>query len=215
MRCPFVSWGFCSWLVGADSEPPADTISISGQLVIISAYLTKQPSKSPEGPVLAAPAAVKRTLQKQLRSGVRQVSEPSGPQTHAPAQAAPEVPPDDKIQALRDEFNAKVQAMSAHFQGAMLSVQKQAADVANTLAHSQAQTRQKVQDMHDSHVARVDQIEAKIETISSSVCTKQDLSSLLAEALSKQSQEFRSMMAKRSPEPSPVNNEAAKAAKHS
>ena len=212
---PIRQLGVCSWLVGADSEPPADTISISGQLVIISAYLTKQPSKSPEGPVLAAPAAVKRTLQKQLRSGVRQVSEPSGPQTHAPAQAAPEVPPDDKIQALRDEFNAKVQAMSAHFEGAMLSVQKQAADVANTLAHSQAETRQKVQEMHDSHVARVDQIEAKIETISSSVCTKQDLSSLLAEALSKQSQEFRSMMAKRSPEPSPVNNEAAKAAKHS
>ena len=51
---------------------------------------------------------------------------------------------------------------------------------------------------------RMSQIDGRVQQLSDAVCTKADISGLLTEALAKQSNEFRSLMAKRSPEPSPV-----------
>ena len=52
---------------------------------------------------------------------------------------------------------------------------------------------------------RIQALETKLEDVSKNICTKQDFSNLLAEAMARQTSEFRQMMAKRSPEPSPVH----------
>ena len=52
---------------------------------------------------------------------------------------------------------------------------------------------------------RIQALETKLEDVSKNLCTKQDMTALLAEAMSRQTSEFCQLMAKRSPEPSPAH----------
>ena len=64
-------------------------------------------------------------------------------------------------------------------------------------AHGQAKIDQALQS-YDSQLQQV-------EAIQSNACTKDDFASLLKEAMAQQSAEFRSMLAKRTPDPSPAH----------
>ena len=66
--------------------------------------------------------------------------------------------------------------------------------------------KKQVEQIREEQETRIQSVETKIGNLADAICTKQDGSNLLSEALSKQSTEFRQLMAKRSPEPSPMHD---------
>ena len=160
--------------------------------------------------MVAAPPALRKVLDKQIQAGVRQVSlQPPA------ALLCPNQPPaprsDAQLCDLRDEMDDKIKALTEHFSSTVVAIKDQVA--ANVAAvHEIKSEAVKAAKLAEDHEIRMCHIDGKVQQLADSVCTKADLSGLLAEALSKQTNEFRSLMAKGSPEPSPVH-ESAKAAK--
>ena len=118
---------------------------------------------------------------------------------------------DAAIRELRDEFQAKITSMHQHFDSTIATVQSRV-DEAKTLA-SDAATSAQLEFQRISE--RQEVIESKVEHVASSLCTKQDFSALLQEAMRQQASEFRQMISKRTPDQSPMHGEGdSKAAKY-
>ena len=182
-----------TWIIGCETEPPSETITIRGCLVLITKCPAKDDVKGSSSAVLAAPQHVKKSLDRQFQAGVRQ-SLPEGSGQTRPDPPTPAVPfQDARLDELREEMNQKLIAVSGQFQ----------------------RTVEGLQGSLDSKFGAVQQAHAELrQAVAEGVCSKTDMSQLLAEALARQSAEFRQMMSKRTPDPSPVNQEASKAAKH-
>ena len=212
---PMRQLGPNAWLIGAEQDPPSEMISINGEWALITPQSSKVSEKNSDGVVLSAPASIRKSLQRQIQTGVRQAVRAQSDVSAATPLHPPVTPANDaKIQELRDEINEKMQAMTAQFDKSISSVRSEMADFVSTATQSHDETQAQVQELRAEQQHRISGVEAQISRLTEAVCTKQDLSSLLTEALAKQSSEFRSLMAKRSPDPSPMNDHS-KAAKTS
>ena len=91
------------------------------------------------------------------------------------------------------------------------------AQMQHDVSQTREEAREQVAELRDEcqkQHQRVESIEKNIQELAANTCSKADLSAVLAEALAKQSSELQGWLAKRSPEPSPVND-PNKVPKHS
>ena len=67
---PLKQLGPSTWMVGAETPPTSDTASFRQELVLITKEMPKQSSKQPDTAVVAAPQAIRKTLDRQLKHAV-------------------------------------------------------------------------------------------------------------------------------------------------
>ena len=89
LAVPLRQMGANSWLIGAEKEPPHETITIAGELALISVYQPSKNLKMPSSAVLAAPASIKRELDKQIQAGAYSCGVPEKEVKPAPAPMLP------------------------------------------------------------------------------------------------------------------------------
>ena len=165
---------------------------VAGSLVLIVPEKPVDNRKSKASVVVAAPDSVRKSLDKQILSGAQ-------PQNLAPPPQLPvqlQLPRQDaQLSDLRGEVEDK------------FKVQEQMASTEAKATEAAAQVRDEMSGLVQAQEEKFQRVEDQVQAISASVCTKTDMSNLLQEALARQSAEFRVLMAKRSPEPSPVHNQ--------
>ncbi|CAE7348164.1 hypothetical protein AK812_SmicGene2884 [Symbiodinium microadriaticum] len=201
-----------SWLIGSDGPPPKETLTVQGTLVLLREESRKSKSK-PESAVVAAPARFRRALDDHiLTANIAAQSSAPAVQTSRSSVKAPFAATPPQIDALRAEFEERLGEVNAQVQDVICQVQK-----ANTESKTaQNNTTQKIgelQEVCSQQQARLQAVELGVQTMAASMCTKEDLSSVLATALAQQSSELRSWLSKRTPDASP-SHEPQKSAKH-
>ena len=201
-----------SWLIGSDGPPPKETLTVQGTLVLLREESRKSKSK-PESAVVAAPARFRRALDDHiLTANIAAQSSAPAVQTSRSSVKAPFAATPPQIDALRAEFEERLGEVNAQVQDVICQVQK-----ANTESKTaQNNTTQKIgelQEVCNQQQARLQAVELGVQTMAASMCTKEDLSSVLATALAQQSSELRSWLSKRTPDASP-SHEPQKSAKH-
>ena len=120
-------------------------------------------------PVLAAPASVRKSLVKQIQSGVPKALPHEKPfQPQAVPLIQPIMPTSDPlIQELRDEFQAKIQSVRQHFDSAISAVKDQVVE-ARSLASDAASSSQRE---FQAIAQRQEAVETKLEQVAQSVCS--------------------------------------------
>ena len=190
-----------AWIVGADQPPPAETIMVAGTLVLIVPLKQTGNQKASDSVVVAAPDSVKKSLDRQISNAQHYV-----PVT--PVQPPLQLPlprQDNQLLDLKGEFDGKLKALTDHFNSTVVSLKEQIQTSASSSTCVVDAVKSEIAGFKHVQDDRIRKVEEQVQSISSSLCTKADMSALLQEALSKQSAEFRQLMAKRSPDPSPAH----------
>ena len=190
-----------AWIVGADQPPPAETLMVAGTLVLIVPLKQSHGQKTPDSVVVAAPDSIKKSLDRQISSA----------QQYAPV--TPVQPPiqlplprqDNQLLDLKGEFDGKLKALTDHFNSTVVSLKEQIQTSASSSTGVVDAVKSEIASLKHVQDDRIRKVEEQVQTISSSLCSKADMSALLHETLSRQSAEFRQLMAKRSPDPSPAH----------
>ena len=200
-----------AWLLGASAAPPRETLLVQGSVVLLREEVLKQ-KPARDSAVVSAPSNSRRALDEHLRTiSVRSSPLPAQPLAlPIPARMAPG-PQQSQVDALRHEFEEKLQDLTNQMQHTFSRVELDLAQNKEVQASTQSQLRELQTEAQEQH-ARVERVETSISSMAASMCTRDDLSQVLKEALAQQSQDLRALFAKRSPEPSPANA-PAKAAK--
>ena len=184
-----------SWLIGAEDAPAA---------ALITEYPPNKSQKMQNSAVLAAPPSIRKALEKQTQSGSYSCAVP---ETEPRPVVAPLPPPvqDEQLQDLRQEFQAKLQAMSTQVDNTTVRLQAQVSQATASASEAQKVVQANISQHAEFQHNRIQALETKLEDVSKNLCTKQDMTALLAEIMARKTSEFRELMAKRSLEPSPVH----------
>ena len=201
---PLRQMGGQSWLIGAEDAPPHDTITISGAVALITEYQPNKSQKMQNSAVLAAPPSIRKALDKQIQSGSYSCAVPEREPRPVVAPLPPPVQ-DEQLQDLRQECQAKLQAMATQMDNTTVRLQAQISQATASASEAQKVVQAYISQHAELQHNRIQALETKLEDVSKNLCTKQDITALLAEAMARQTSEFRQLMAKRSPEPSPVH----------
>ena len=121
---PMRQTGSTTWQIGTSGPPPSDTMSIAGEIALITEFKPSSSTKSSASAVLAAPSSVKREIDKQLRLGhgpriVPEVS-PAPIAQPVPLQRQPDIG-EAKLHELRQEFQARISQITAKVDGLLQS----------------------------------------------------------------------------------------------
>ena len=187
-----------TWLVGAES--------FWGKLVLVTEENGKSANKGRDTPILAAPNAIRRALDKQIRHGhphqpweTRSSASASSTLTHSSLQPAPQM-------TTKADVEEKMATMHESLKKAIGTLEKRL----NRAWQQSHAAQQQVVDQLTVNIrgtnSSVDELETQISNVSQQVCTKTDLTAILAEALAKQNADFQRMMSERHREPSPVHD---------
>ena len=195
---PMRQMGSTTWQIGASGPPPSDTMSIAGEIALITEFKSSSSTKSSPSAVLAAPSSVKREIDKQLRLGHGPRIVPEAPPAPiaqpVPLQCQPDIG-EAKLHELRQEFQAQISQITAKVDGV-------AAECKATVENQTSRINQVTQEMTQfaaQNRVQINELDAKITQVASAVVSCAD-----TQAMAKQAVEFRQMLAKRaSDEPSP------------
>ena len=213
LAVPIRQLGPASWLVGSSDLPPGETIAFRDRLVLISPEPSKTTNKAAESAVLAAPLAIRRALDRQISSGSHSWENKfvASSATTGSIPVAPHPAPD---MVSRSELESKINTLQEQVNQAICNMEQKVATTLEASSSAQSRALETVTTALQSSDERISKVENEVQTMAQAICTKTDLTSILSEALAKQSQDFQRLMAKRPGDPSP-SSEANKLSKQS
>ena len=186
-----------SWLIGAEDAPPHDTITISGAVALIRVRRCR---------ILLSLLPLRPYAKHWIsRFSLVRIRAPCAVPEREPRPVVAPLPPpvqDEHLQDLRQEFQAKLQAMATQMDNTTVRLQAQISQATASASEVQKVVQANISQHAELQHNRIQALETKLEDVSRNLCTKQDMTDLLAEAMARQTSE---LMAKRSPEPSPVH----------
>ena len=148
-----------TWLFGGQDATSSDTITISGEVTLFTKQHAKDAPNNNPSTVLAAPASIRKTLDRQLRAGARPIVHASALPEAAQAAPAPVQPSDTQVEELRTELQQKLNAVNAHFQASISSLQETLTSQVAAVSQAQSDTQQNVEGL-----------ETKLQTVADNVC---------------------------------------------
>ena len=175
---PLRQMGGQSWLIGAEDAPPHDTITISGAVALITEYQPNKSQKMQNSAVLAAPPSIRKALDKQIQSGSYSCAVP---ETEPRPVVAPLPPPvqDEQLQDLRQEFQAKLQAMATQMDNTTVRLQAQISQATASASEAQKVVQANISQHAELQHNRIQALETKLEDVSKNLCTKPWLAKLV------------------------------------
>ena len=177
-----------TWLLGSSSPtPPAsDTVELNGKLVLIT---PAEQSKGPQLPetLVAGPTALRKAINKQVAHGTALVnSYASNPQDPA----VPQGPTMTQVGALQADLDKKLQDMTQQFRHAIEDLQQKHTDMTSMVGGIQ-QNQQQINQAQADCSQRIQSVEQSVQSLSSAVVTKTDLTEALTKAMEVQRSELR------------------------
>ena len=191
-----------TWVVGSskDSNPPSDTFSLGGQLVLIT---EQQPVKPPlsRDTVVAGPPAVKRALDRQLAGQHVQLVSSASSSGSTTVVTTSSGPTRALVEDLKADMCERFKELQVEFGKAINEVQNRCEQLEATCSEQVAEIRDLNTEtvdtftrIQETQTARIEQLESSVAHVSQNCVSKTDLQSVLAEALEKQNRDLRALL---------------------
>ena len=199
---PLKQLGPSTWMVGAETPPTSDTASFRQELVLITKEMPKQSSKQPDTAVVAAPQAIRKTLDRQLKHAQPRWDAQSSCSTTPSSvpQPAPHV-------VTKQELDTKMKELTGQVDTALKKMEERVTKNSENTAKEHNASIQQITSAIKDNDERQGRLERQVQDLTDSICTKSDMATMLSDALARQSADFqRIMLAKRPQEASPAND---------